>query len=739
MPANDPPAPAEADTAQVRTFCRVCEASCSVIATVRDGAIVKMTGDRDHRFSQGHFCKKAMGAAEATADPERVIYPLKRNGGPGEFQRVSWDEALDDIATRLSSLRGEHGPQTFATYLGQPPTNTYSTAIWYGAFNQVMETRWNYTFAAEDSAACLKAGEILYGSAGIVPKPDLWRTDFAIVIGANPFISHGSLCSEPLFRKALSSIPARGGRVVVIDPRRSETAQAFEHLAVNAGSDPWLLLSMINVIFQEGLEDRAFLEAKTTGADALARIAAGFPPEAAAAECGLDADAIRQLARDFASAPTALVYGRTGTCTQRFGTLTNVLQNLLCLVTGNVDRAGGIMIPQALMGQKGAFGGAIQQRKSRRGDLPEVAGMLPSRALVDDILTPDPDQLRALMLLGGNPLSASGAAGPRFSEALESLDLLFSLDLYVNESNRYAHYILPVTSMYEHEDMPLKFLFSQLRTTIWAAPAVVPPRGEARDDWRIMHDICARLGLGGCYALPVLRERAREGFVTTPQMMVDAMLAGSELGQSLELTFERLQTDHALGLSLGDGLAEGQLPESALPIALAPRELHDEVYRLRAYAQPERYPFRMIGMRELLSQNGWLHNAPSLMGPHRRHAVHISPNDAEELGIGDGDMVRIASAAGQVQVEACLSDRLKQGHVALPHGWGHDGGWSRANAAGGVNSNLLASKDNDDIERLAGMSILNGIPVSLSRIDGPPDPSIDPITRPVKPTDQMAE
>mgnify|MGYP001338032464 CR=1 FL=1 len=718
MPSTEPCPPEEAGTVrEVRTFCRVCEASCSVIATVQDDRIVKITGDRDHKFSQGHFCKKAMGAAEVTSDLERVTHPLKRVGGPGEFERVSWDEALDDITSRLARLRAEHGPEAFATYLGQPPTNTYSTAIWYGAFNETMETRWNYTFAAEDSAACLKAGEILYGSAGIVPKPDLWRTNFAIVIGANPLVSHGSLCSEPLFRKALNSITGRGGRVVVIDPRRSETAQAFEHVAVNAGSDPWLLLAMLNVIFAEGLEDRAFLAAKTSGAEALEQIAAGFSPEAAAAQCGLDPHEIRQLARDFAMAPTALVYGRTGTCTQRFATLTNMLQNLLCLVTGNVDRVGGIMIPQALMGQKGAFGGGIQQRKSRRGDLPEVAGMLPSRALIDDILTPDPDRLRALMLLGGNPMSASGAAGPRFAEALEGLELLFSLDLYVNESNRHAHYILPVTSMYEHEDMPLKFLFSQLRTTIWAAPAVVAPRDEARDDWRIMHELCARLGLGGAYAMPVLRDRAREGFVTTPQMMVDAMLAGSELGQRLGLTFERLQTDHALGLPLGDGLAEAQLPETSFPIPLAPAELQDEVARLQAYHHPEAYPFRMIGMRELLSQNGWLHNARSLMGPHRRHAVHINPGDATMLGIADGDQVQITSAAARVQIEACLSDRLKPGHIALPHGWGHDGGWTHANAAGGVNSNLLASKDNDDIERLAGMSILNGIPVALSRVE----------------------
>lgn len=700
---------------EVLTFCRICEPSCGLVAQVQNGRIISVQGNRDHVSSQGHFCKKAVGAVEVTYDPDRVLRPLKRVGAPGEFEPISWRQAMTEIAGRLAQIRKDHGPAAFATFLGQPPTNSYSTAMWYPAFKKVLGTKWNYAVNAEDSAAYMRACEILYGSVSILPKPDLWRTDFAIIIGANPLVSHGSLCGEPQIRKCLKDIVGRGGRVVVIDPRRTETAQLFEHIGINAGTDAWLLLAMLREILVDGLIDHEFVAARTRHIEELRAIVEPFSPEMASSHCGVGADVIRALARDLAAAPSALIYGRTGTCTQQFGTLINLLQNLICLVTGNVDRAGGMVIPVSPFGGNPTIssGPRAETLRSRTTGLPAVAGYMPSRALVSDITEPGPERVRALMMLGANPLSSSAATGPAYVEALAQLDLFFSLDLYVTETNRHAHYILPVTTIYEHEDVPFKYLFAQLRPAIWATQAVIKPCGEARDDWQIMNDICRRLGEGGAYESKLHRIMAAAGWEVKPATLLDKMIRRSEMGRKHGLSLRRLLEQDRNGVSLEEGLPVGLWSERSHPIDLAGPELAGEMLRLAQYETDTTYPYRLIGMREMLSQNTWMHNVPVLMPPGRRHQLHVSPVDAAKLQVNNGDQVEVTSAAGKLKTPVYISDRMTPGNVALPHGWGHAGGGRRANAAGGVNSNVLAGKGPRDVEALAGMSILNGIPVRI--------------------------
>ena len=642
-------APISTKVERVLTFCRVCEPSCGLVAEVQDGRIISVQGDPEHVSSHGHFCKKAMGAVEVTYDPDRVLRPLKRTGAPGEFEPISWPQAMREIGHRLARIRKDHGPAAFATFLGQPPTNTYSTAMWYPVFKKVLGTKWNYAVNAEDSAAYMRACEILYGSVSILPKPDFWRTDFAIIIGANPLVSHGSLCGEPQMRKCLKEIVARGGRVVVIDPRRTETAQLFEHIGVNAGSDAWLLLAMLREILLEGLIDENFVASETRNVAALREQVEPFTPELAAARCGVSPSTIRTLARDFAGAPSALIYGRTGTCTQQFGTLINLLQNLLCLVTGNVDRVGGMVIPASPLGGNPTVSGgpAADPLRSRTTGLPAVAGYMPSRALVTDITEPGPEKVRALMMIGANPLSSSAATGTAYAGALEQLELFFSLDLYVTETNKHAHYILPVTTMYEHEDLPFKYLFAQLRPAMWATPAVVAPRGEARDDWRIMNEICRRVGVGGAYESRLLRFLSAAGWAVKPATLVDRMIRRSGPGRKHRLSLRRLLGEFRQGVALGDGLPVGLLSSRPDPIDLAPEDLAGEIRRLSQQEADPAYPYRLIGMREVLSQNTWMHNVPSLMSAHRKHHLHISPTDAAELQLGDGDEVEVTSSAGK--------------------------------------------------------------------------------------------
>ncbi len=707
---------------KVYTYCRVCEATCGLIAKVENGRLISVKGDPDHVLSRGHFCKKAQGAVEATYDPDRVIQPLKRVGGPGEFVEISWAEALGEIATKLKSVRSRHGPEAFATFLGNPPTNSFSAWMWLSQFQKLLGVRWSYSANAEDAASCLKACELLYGSVWTVPKPDLWRTSFAIVIGANPFISHGSLCSEPLIRESLRSIVERGGRIVVIDPRRTETAQAFDHMALNAGTDAWLLLAMLNEIIRNDAVAHDFIAQYTSGFDQLARLVNDVTPAVASEHCGVDSATIAALARDFAAAPAAVLYGRTGTCTQRFGTLNNLLQNLLLLVTGNIDVAGGMALPSLpVRSSRLVTGDPVPvPSRSRADGLPNVAGWYPSRALINDIRQPGDGQVRALMIVGGNPVHSSGAAGEEYVDALQQLDLCFSLDLYVNETNRHAHYILPVTSMYERPDIATKYLFSQLRPSLWATRSVVKPQGTAREEWRIMNDLCRRLGLGGAYASPWLRRLAKVGIAATPMLLVDFLLRTSQIGDGYGkrrggLSVRRLLNRKPHGQSLRADLPTGLLPKDRR-INLALPELVSEIERLKAWRHDPAWPMRLIGMRELLSQNTWLHNVPSLMSDRRRHYAHVNPKDAKALGIGDGEMVRILSPAGKVEVLTKYSPHMKPGNIALPHGWGHQGGWKRANGAGGVNSNILAGKGMDDVEPLAGMSTLNGIAVRIEKM-----------------------
>ncbi|MBB6125045.1 molybdopterin-containing oxidoreductase family protein [Sphingobium subterraneum] len=700
------------------TYCRVCEAMCGLLATVEDGRILRVRGDPDHVYSKGHFCKKATGAVDVMYDVDRITTPLKRVGGPGEFVPVSWEDALEDITTRLADIRRSHGEDAFATFLGQPPTNGFATAIWFSAFKNVLNTKWNYAVNAEDAASLIRASEILYGSAKLLPRPDLWRTDFAIIIGANPMVSHGSVCTEPLMRGALQDIVLRGGRVVVIDPRRTETAQLFEHVALNAGTDAWFLLALLNELITAGHVDRAFIDANTEGFETLAELARPFTAERAAAECGIDADTIRNVAEGFGTAKSALIYGRTGTCTQRFGTLNNILQSLICIVTGNIDRPGGIVFPWA------PFSASIltpgEESPSRVDGLPQVGGTLPSSAMINDITVPGAGQVRALMTLGGNPAHSSGASGPRMIEALGALDLHFSLDIYMNETNRHAHYILPTTTMFEREDIPFKYIAFMLRPSLFATDPIVAPPDGVREEWWIMNEICRRMGLGGSYDAPWMRRMAAMGMPIKPRWLLDSKLRMSAFGDRYGLrangiSFGKLVKDHPQGKTLRDDIPTGQLPQmlGGRKIALAPADLIEELEALTAYRPDPRFPFNLTGMREMLSMNTWLHNSATCMTAKRAHALHISSVDAEALGIADGEGVRITSEAGSLTTRIKISDRMKPGNVALPHGWGHRGGWQRANDAGGVNSNILSSGAEGPTERLAGMSILNGIRVDI--------------------------
>jgi formate dehydrogenase len=721
-------APADRHPTIVNTHCRICEPQCALRVTVADGRIAAVAGSPDHVHSRGHLCVKAVGAIDTVYDPDRLLYPMKRVGGPGEFQRVSWDEALSDIVERLQAVRRTHGSDSFATFMGNPPAFGYSAAFWLGGFQSALDVKWRYGVNAEDAAARQVANHFLFGSAGILLKPDFWRTRFALILGANPFVSHGSSFSEPLVRDALRGIVARGGRVVVVDPRRSETARAFEHLAIRPGTDAWLLLGMIRTLFEEELTDEAYIREFTANAEQLRSLTKRFSLADCASRCGIPSERIEALARDFAAADSGIVYGRTGTCVQRFGTLANILQDTVNALTGNIEREGGYIfgwspVEFEKFAEASGFAGYARQPTRVFGH-PEVFGLHPSTSLVPDIVTPGPGQVRALMSFGANPVLSSAGGGERLEAALQQLDLHFSLDLYINESNRHAHYVLPVTHFYERSDIPFAAAGLMLRPSLWYGHAVIPPRGEVREEWRILQEIARRLGLGGAYAAPWMRRLARWGLEIKPETMADLVLragpAGDRFGlRPAGLNVRKLRTGYPNGISLKGELPIGSLreklrtPDRRIDLCSAP--LPAELERLARHQDDPAFPLRLIGMREIKSHNTWMHNSPRLMPARRRHHAFLNPDDAREHDIADGALVVVESKSGSVELPARVTTDIARGTVAIPHGWGHRGGWRIANGAGGANSNILASGAADDIEPLAAMSILSGVPIRVRR------------------------
>ena len=713
---------------KVKTFCRICDPVCGLVAQVEDGKIVNVEPNPNHVLSQGHRCKKSSGMVDITYDPDRVLQPMKRVGGPGEFEPVSWDDALTDIANRLKSIRDENGKDAFGTYLGNPPALSSSTMLWLGGFKQTLETRWNYCVNAEDFASYTYANYLLFGSGAYTFKPDLWRSDFVLLVGSNPAVSHGSLVVEPLFRDALSSVIERGGRVVVVDPRKTETASRYEHVGLIAGTDAWLLGAMLNVVIENNLVDLRHLKPHLKNFDAFAQAMKAFTPEKAEAHCSVPAAAIEQLALDFAQAKSAVIWGRSGLCQQKFGTLGNFLLQCLNIITGNFDRVGGSLfgwgaIDFAKMARSTGLD-KINENPSRSTGLPDVNGLLPSAAITSDILEPGEGQLKALMMIGANPILNSTGTNARMAEALDTLELFFSLDLYINESNRFADYVLPACGFYEREDIPLAMVGGMLRPTFFTTPAVIPPMGESRPEWHVMQEICQRMGYGGAYPNAIMRFLAKMGLELKPRHLEELLIRTGETGDWFGLrpngiSVGKTLRDHPDGVKLADHLPTGVVDKKIYTddkkIDLLPPEIASELEALpKKQWVIDDYPLRMHSQRKPLSHNSWMHNARSLAPGAQSCRAMIHPLDAANAGIKSGDEIIITSANGQVQVPAEVSESMTPGNVALPHGWGHKkAGWQHANTLRGVNSNILASDRVEDMEQLSGMAALNGIPINI--------------------------
>jgi formate dehydrogenase len=698
--------------------------------TVEEGRVTRVRPDRDNPLSRGFACPKGIAIGEVQNDPDRVLHPLKRRAGSPrgevEFERVSWEDALNDIGTRLGKIIAARGGSALALYFGNPAAFSYSCSMWAKGLLDAVGSPHFYNAGSQDVNNRCVASKLLYGSSFLFPIPDLARTDFLLMLGANPIVSHGSMVAEPLIRDELNGIVQRGGRVIVVDPRRTETARLYEHVPLDPDSDAWLLLSLLHVIFAGGLEDRDALETQARGSDKLREMVAGHSPEDTEVRTGVPAERVRQLAHDLASAPSATVYGRCGTCRGRHATLTAYLIDALNLATGNLDRPGGAIFGSSpvamdeLLEKAGAD--TYGKVRSRIGDFPDVMGALPAAVMAKEITTPGEGQIRALFVVGGNPV-LSLPNGAELEAALAELELIVTFDLYASDTSRFADYVLPATTFLEREDFPLPFL--TLHTTPfvqWTEP-VVEPYGEARQEWEAIDEISRRIGVVPSSSRTI-RALGRLGIRLSPQRLLDLLLRTSPSGDLFGLRRGGLSIAqlrrHPHGIVLAEhpptGVLRDKVRHADKLVRLDPPEILDDARRLgERHTVDPRFPMRLIGMRSLRTQNSWLHNSRKLMAAGQMHAARLHPDDAEHAGIANWGRVRITSATGAIELPALITDEIKQGTIAVPHGWGHrPGAFGQVAAqAGGANVNLLASTRIEDVEPLAGMSHLDGIPVRI--------------------------
>jgi anaerobic selenocysteine-containing dehydrogenase len=621
--------------------------------------------------------------------------------------------------------------------MGNPAAFSYTHLFGVMAFIKGIGRRSHYfTSSTQDTSSRLVASQFLYGAPLAVPIPDLLRTDLLVMLGANPIVSHGSFLTAPRIKDRMHDIVKRGGRVVVIDPRRTETAAQFEWLGIVPDGDAYLLLSLLQVMFAEDLAARELARSQADGLDWLEQQCARFTPEETEPFTGIAAEDVRALARDLAGTPRAAVYGRFGVSVGRNSTLTSYLIDAVNLVAGTLDQPGGSVfsvlgIPGQRLGMK-VMGAVLRfnyrHKRTRVGNFHAVIGAEPAALMAKEIVAPGDRQIKAMFVSAGNPV-LSVPNGNELEAALASLDLMVGLDFYVNETTAHCDYVLPVTTMYERDDFAVTFQTFQATPFRQATAAVVEPVGQARSEWDIIDELMRRMatrtpvfaGLGAIRKLLGVF-----GIPFHPRPVIDMMIRLADGGNRFGLrrgglTFRRLIVDAPHGVVVGSHLKTGVLKKVVVYRRGRARLAHDgiaaEVAALSRRDRPADYPLRLIGMREVRSENSWLHNAPLLMRGNRINRALMHRDDAAGLQIADGATVAVESAHGRITLPVTLTTDIVPGTVAIPHGWGHKGtgGWSVANSAGGTNVNHLMSSDPADVEALAGMSMLTGIPVRVER------------------------
>lgn len=693
------------ETTQHHRACHLCEAICGLTIETRDEQIVSIKGDAQDSFSRGHICPKAVALQDIQNDPDRLRHPMRRIGN--EWQAIEWDEAFSLVAERLAEIRERHGNNAVAVYQGNPSVHNYGLMTHSNYFLGQLKTRNRFSATSVDQLPHHLTSLMMYGHGLLIPIPDIDHTDFMLILGGNPLASNGSIMTVPDVEKRLKAVQARGGKLVVVDPRRSETAAiADQHVFVRPGEDAALLFGLLNTLFDEGLTRASHLPVE--GLDELQAAVAPFTAEAMGPRCGVPAEQIRQLARDFAAADKAVCYGRMGVSTQAFGTLCQWLVQSINLVTGNLDRVGGALCTEPAVDLVASTsGGHFNRWQSRVSGLPEYGGELPVSALAEEMLTEGEGQIRALVTVAGNPV-LSTPNGRKMEQALDGLEFMLSVDFYINETTRYADLILPPTAPLEHDHYDTTFnVFAVRNVTRFNEPVLHKPAG-ALHDWEIF------VGLARAFAARVGAELKP---TMAPDQMIDRGLRAGSYGEKseLNLSLSKLR-DYPHGLDLGalkPNLAS-RLKTEGQRVQAAPSLFLGDLQRFAAATSVPAGQLVLIGRRHVRSNNSWMHNYHRLVKGKPRHQLLMNPADLSRLGLLDGQRVRVRSRVGMIEVEVATSDEMMPGVVSLPHGWGHGRPGVQleiANRQPGASANDLT--DERQLDALSGNAALNGVPVEV--------------------------
>ena len=700
------------------TSCTLCEAMCGLEVTLAaDGSVDRIRGHEDDPLSRGHLCPKAFALPQVQDDPDRLRRPLVR-GADGELHETTWDDAVERAATLLAGVQDRHGDDALAVYLGNPNVHSLGALTHHPTLVRLLRTRNRYSATSVDQLPHHVVAHALYGHQFLLPVPDVDRTDLLVLVGHNPMASNGSLWTVPDFPQRRRDLAARGGRLVVLDPRRTETAKVADtHHMVRPGSDAAVLLALVREVLASG---QARPAGYVDGVEAVRAAVEPFTPELAERASGMPAEAVRALAADLLDAPVAAVHGRMGVSTQGFGVVCQWAVQVLNVLTGGLDRPGGTMLttPAVDLVGRGLLGpGGFSRRRTRVRGLPGFGGELPVAALAEEMTTPGPGQVRALLTIAGNPVSST-PGGQHLDAAVADLEAYVAVDLYLTETSRHADVVLPPTGPLERDHYDLVFHLLAVRDTARFSPALLPKDPGGRHDWEIARD----LGLAYLKARsPRRRDRlgrqtleAVARLRTSPTRQLDLLLRTGGAG----LSVRRLRAAGPGGLDLGP--LRPRLPDRLRTrgrrIDLAAAVAVDDLPRVLATLDLPRDPdaLLLVGRRHQRDNNSWLHNAPVLVGGRARHALHAHPDDLAVRGLRDGDRVRVRSAAGAVEVDVRATEDVMRGVVSLPHGYGHarDGvRLSTATTLPGVSANDVT--DPAVVDPVSGNAVLNGVPVTL--------------------------
>jgi len=730
--------------------CSICEAMCGLLVEHRDGEILSIKASPDDVLSHGHICPKAVALKDVHTDPDRLRRPLRRTSTG--WEEISWEAAFAMVERRIGEIRAANGHDAVALYAGNPTVHNLGAMLSIGRFIRAVRTRNLYSATSVDQLPHMVASWAMFGHQFLMPVPDVDRTQLFVCIGGNPVASAGSLMSAPGFDKRVDALRARGGRFIVVDPRRTESAGiADEYLPIRPGTDVYLLLALVREVFDSGRVQLGHLGAMVQGLEALRDAVLAFEPAALAERTGIPADRIRALAREIATEPRALVYGRVGACTQEFGGLTLWLIYCLNVITGHLDREGTMMFPEPAVDLTRAYGsrGHYGKFRSRVRGLPEFSNELPVAALAEEIETAGAGQVKALITFAGNPV-LSTPNGRRLDRALDQLEFMVSVDIYLNETTRHADLILPPASPLERGHYDIALSGFAVRNVAKYSPALFEKPEGALHDHEILAELTLRLGTAPGAGRRMASARGWLGRRLGPDGQLDWMLKTGKYGLPNRGAIRMLaalpgmagmralleapdRVPHGLGTaklaSARDGIDLGPLQpclERRIAtrdrgIDLAAKMYLEDLSRARAVLQSGPPGLALIGRRHVRSNNSWLHNSQRLVKGKPRCTLMIHPVDAAARHIEHGAMVRVSSRVGEVDVAAEVTDAMMPGVVSLPHGWGHDRdgiclGVAAAHA--GVSINDLV--DDQRIDVLTGTAVLNGTPVEVRALTEQP-------------------